>query len=111
MGFEEFAQLCGVSLPRSTTNDHHRSHADETDVEPSMRSILDDRMASLREDVQEDLQKTKLAMQMNFIVELERVKNDLSEQMESHSLNSQLIEEIERLRDENKRLRQLQPRL
>ena len=31
--------------------------------------------------------------------------------MESHSLNSQLIEEIERLRDENKRLRQLQPRL
>ena len=39
-----------------------------------MRSMLDDRMASLREDVQDDLQKTKLAMQMNFIVELERVK-------------------------------------
>ena len=39
-----------------------------------MRSMLDDRMTSLREDVQDDLQKTKLAMQMNFIVELERVK-------------------------------------
>ena len=92
MAFEEFAQLCGVSLPRSTTNDHRlsktstiagherlfsyldRSHVDEADGETSMRSMLDDRMTSLREDVQDDLQKTKLAMQMNFIVELERVK-------------------------------------
>jgi hypothetical protein len=32
-------------------------------------------------------------------------------QIESNSLNAQLIDEIERLRDENKRLRQLQPRL
>jgi hypothetical protein len=33
------------------------------------------------------------------------------QQIESHSLNAQLIDEIERLRAENKRLRQLQPRL
>jgi hypothetical protein len=32
-------------------------------------------------------------------------------QIESNSLNAQLIDEIERLRTENKRLRQLQPRL
>jgi hypothetical protein len=32
-------------------------------------------------------------------------------QIESNSLNAQLIDEIERLRAENKRLRQLQPRL
>lgn len=33
------------------------------------------------------------------------------EQIESHSLNAQLIDEIEKLRDENKRLRQLQPKI
>lgn len=94
----------------------------------SLKTMLDNRVNCLREDFKEDLNKTKLSMQMNFIVELERLrvkffflfiinsfffllKNDLMKQIESNSLNAQLIDEIERLRSENKRLRQLQPRL
>jgi len=80
-------------------------------IDESLKITLDNRVNCLREDFKDDLNRTKLSMQMNFIVELERLRNDLMKQIESNSLNAQLIDEIERLRAENKRLRQLQPRL
>jgi hypothetical protein len=36
--------------------------------------MLDNRINALREDFKDDLNRTKLSMQMNFIVELERLR-------------------------------------
>jgi hypothetical protein len=36
--------------------------------------MLDNRVNCLREDFKDDLNRTKLSMQMNFIVELERLR-------------------------------------
>ncbi|CAF1335250.1 unnamed protein product [Rotaria sordida] len=111
MSFEEFTKLCGVYNRSPIENGHYRTNVNSNDQDESLKIILDNRVNSLREDLKDDLNRTKLSMQMNFILELERLRNDLMKQIESHSLNAQLIDEIERLRDENKRLRQLQPRI
>lgn len=39
-----------------------------------MKKMFDDRVNCLREDFKEDLHRTKLSMQMNFIVQLERLR-------------------------------------
>jgi len=39
-----------------------------------MKTILDNQINNLREDFKDDLNKTKLSMQMNFIVQLERLR-------------------------------------
>ncbi|CAF1382638.1 unnamed protein product [Adineta ricciae] len=109
MSFEDFAQLCGVSSRTPIENGHKQDRTNE--MSESLKTLLDNRVNCLREDFKDDLAQTKLSMQMNFIVELEKLRNDLMKQIESHSLNAQLIDEIERLRAENKRLRQLQPRI
>ncbi|CAF4379707.1 unnamed protein product, partial [Adineta steineri] len=111
MSFDDFAQLCGISSRAPIENGHNRTNVNSTETDESLKLMLDNRVNCLREDFKDDLNRTKLSMQMNFIVELERLRNDLMKQIESHSLNAQLIDEIERLRTENKRLRQLQPRL
>ncbi|CAF3855402.1 unnamed protein product [Adineta steineri] len=111
MSFEDFAQLCGISSRTPIENGHNRTNVNSNETDESLKLMLDNRVNCLREDFKDDLNRTKLSMQMNFIVELERLRNDLMKQIESHSLNAQLIDEIERLRTENKRLRQLQPRL
>jgi WD40 repeat protein len=110
MSFEDFAQLCGVSTPSPMSNGHNRI-IPNNEIDESLKTMLDNRVNCLREDFKDDLNRTKLSMQMNFIVELERLRTDLMKQIETNSLNAQLIDEIERLRAENKRLRQLQPRL
>ncbi|UJR34332.1 hypothetical protein I4U23_021735 [Adineta vaga] len=107
MSFEDFAQLCGISARTPIENGHNKTN----EIDESLKTMLDNRVNCLREDFKDDLNRTKLSMQMNFIVELEKLRNDLTTQIESHSLNAQLIDEIERLRAENKRLRQLQPRV
>ncbi|CAF1342154.1 unnamed protein product [Rotaria sp. Silwood1] len=111
MSFEDFTKLCGVSVNCPIENGHHRTNINSEYDDDLFKLMLDNRVNCLREDFKDDLNRTKLSMQMNFIVELERLRNDLMKQIESHSLNAQLIDEIERLRAENKRLRQLQPRI
>ncbi|CAF4747789.1 unnamed protein product, partial [Rotaria sp. Silwood1] len=111
MSFEDFTKLCGVSVNCPIENGHHRTNINSEYDDDLFKLMLDNRVNCLREDFKDDLNRTKLSMQMNFIVELERLRNDLMKQIESHSLNAQLIDEIERLRVENKRLRQLQPRI
>ncbi|CAF1458757.1 unnamed protein product [Rotaria sordida] len=112
MSFEDFTKLCGISLPSPIENGHHRTNQNSNnDQEDLFKIMIDNRVNALHEDLKNDLNRTKISMQTNFIVELERLKNDLMKQIESHSLNAQLIDEIERFRDENKRLRQLQPRI
>ena len=45
---------------------------DEVDLR--LKQMLDERINSLREDFQEDLNRTKLSMQMNFILHLEKLR-------------------------------------
>ncbi|CAF3042848.1 unnamed protein product [Rotaria socialis] len=111
MSFDDFTKLCGISVRSPIENGHNRANVNSSDIDESLKIMLDDRVNCLREDFKDDLNRTKLSMQMNFIVELEKLRNDLMQQIESHSLNAQLIDEIERLRTENKLLRQLQPRV
>lgn len=40
----------------------------------SLKTLLDNRVNCLREDFKDDLAQTKLSMQMNFIVELEKLR-------------------------------------
>ncbi len=47
-------------------------------MDESLKTIIDDRVNCLREDFKEDLNRTKLSMQMNFIVELERLRVNLN---------------------------------
>ena len=78
MSFEEFAQLCGIPPHRTAPVDDQR-RVDSTmekkrDVDLRLQTMLDERINALREDFQDDLNKTKLAMQMNLIVHLEKLR-------------------------------------
>jgi hypothetical protein len=90
MTFDEFTRLCGVAHPQP--NGAHtarrwrltrvlvvcslsmtcleRANA----LERSFETILDDRVNALREDLKDDFQRNKLSMQMNLIVQLERLR-------------------------------------
>jgi hypothetical protein len=91
MSFDDFAQLCGVSVPSSISNGDSmlilylkskflfvknldRTNKSCNEIDESLKTIIDNRVNCLREDFKEDLNRTKLSMQMNFIVELERLR-------------------------------------
>ncbi len=44
------------------------------EIDESLKTLLDNRVNCLREDFKDDLNRTKLSMQMNLIVELERLR-------------------------------------
>ena len=44
------------------------------EMDESFKLMLDNRINALREDFKDDLNRAKLSMQMNFIVELERLR-------------------------------------
>ena len=93
MTFEDFAQLCGVSIPSGTSNGLSKLNIEylfrriplklfldekHNENDQSLKTILDNRVNCLREDFKDDLNRTKLSMQMNFIVQLERLRVNLS---------------------------------
>ena len=78
MSFEEFAELCGVSKDPSPSSNglgqRRRPGENDNDVDQTFRRVLDERVNEFQEDLQEQLEKTKLAMKMNFTVQLERLR-------------------------------------
>lgn len=94
MNFEDFTKLCGVSIRSPIENGHSmcfcsnfenslnkfqlkkldRTNVNSNDVDESLKIMLDNRIDVLREDFKDDLNRTKLSMQMNFIVELEKLR-------------------------------------
>lgn len=90
MSFDDFAQLCGVNVPPPISNSHSkyfilfkddlkenfvdRTNVNNVDIDESLKAMLDNRVNCLRDDFKDDLNRTKLSMQMNFIVELERLR-------------------------------------
>jgi hypothetical protein len=51
-----------------------KTNVNSNEIDESLKTMLDTRVNSLREDFKDDLNRTKLSMQMNFIVELERLR-------------------------------------
>ncbi|CAF0812827.1 unnamed protein product, partial [Didymodactylos carnosus] len=121
MNFSDFLQICGVSSgPQQVTNGHCMSSTDtvtptmvtigNNDEQHDLRQLLEKYANDIKEEMREEIEKQKLANQTFYFVELQKLRYEMRDLFESYSLNQELVDELERLRAENKRLRKLQPK-